>query len=262
MAYKVDENGNYKRTVRCSHCYEIGHNRSSCPQLKKSLQDTISEYKARLDKDVWDRPYDKVQAERRFEWASNQLHKMQSRGKNRKCGFCGQYGHTRRTCQERKDKTAEMLEKTLDVRRRMRDVLQDIGYAPGALVNVSVRDQRFPGGVLGVVTSISLKNIYHGNVYDGGQWAPSYKQNVKVKLLKTCKDWYGTEYDEVEANMPTEVFNIDNHEMHKSFLTTMRDRANHTTVVSPIDCDENSFNSSDFDDKLVSKWVLENIVDP
>ena len=155
-----------------------------------------------------------------------------------------------------------MLEKTLDIRRRMRDVLQDIGYAPGALVNVSVRDQRFPDGVLGVVSSISLKNIYHGNVYDGGQWAPSYKQNVKVKLLQTCKDWYGTEYDEVEANMPTEVFNIDNHEMHKSFLATMRDRANHTTVVSPIDCDENSFNSSDFDDKLVSKWVLENIVDP
>jgi len=262
MAYKVDENGNYKRTVRCSHCYEIGHNRSSCPQLKKSLQDTISEYKARLDKDVWDRPHDKVQAQRRFEWATNQLHKMQSRGKNRKCGFCGDYGHTRRTCQERKDKTAEMLKKTLDIRQRMRDVLQDIGYAPGALVNVSVRDQRFPEGVLGVIASVSLKDMYHANIYDGGQWAPSYKHNVRVKLLHSVRDYWGTEYDEVNALMPMEAFNLDNHEPHERFLSAMRDRDNYTTIVSPIDCDESAFDSNDFDDKLVSKWVIENIVDP
>ncbi len=262
MAYIQDTNGKYKRTVRCSHCYEIGHNRSSCPHLKKHLQDTISEYKARLDKNVWDRPYDKVQAERRFEWANNQLNKMQSRGKNRKCGFCGEHGHTRRTYQERKDKTAEMLETTLDVRRRVRDVLQDVGFAPGALVNVSVRDQRFPDGVLGVITSVCLKGVYHANVYDGGQWGPSYKHNVRVKLLQTCKDWYGTEFDEVNALMPMEAFNIDNHEPHERFIAQMKDRDNYTTVVSPVDCDENSFDSNDFDDKLVSKWVLENIVDP
>ena len=54
----------------------------------------------------------------------------------------------------------------------------------------------------------------------------------------------------------------DNHELHERFIAQMKDRDNYTTVVSPIDCDENSFNSRDFDDKLVSKWVLENIVDP
>jgi hypothetical protein len=262
MAYKVDENGKYKRTVRCSHCYEIGHNRSSCPQLRQSLRDSIAETKARMDKGEWKSNWEETQTRRRFEWATNQLHKMESRGKNRKCGFCGDHGHTRRTCQERKDKTAEMLKKTLDIRERMRDSLEDIGCAPGALVNVSVRDSRFPNGVLGVVTSISLKDIYHANVYDGGQWGPSYKQNVKVKLLHTVKDYWGSEYDEVKALMPSQVINIDNHEMHEGCIASMRDRENYISVVSPIDCDENSFDSNDFDNKLVSKWVLENIVDP
>jgi hypothetical protein len=31
MAYIRDENGNYKRTVRCSYCYDTGHSQRTCP---------------------------------------------------------------------------------------------------------------------------------------------------------------------------------------------------------------------------------------
>tara|TARA_B100000287_G_scaffold13730_1_gene13909 strand:+ start:31851 stop:32642 length:792 start_codon:yes stop_codon:yes gene_type:complete len=262
MAYMTDENGNYKRTVRCGYCYEKGHNKSSCPELRKHLRDTIASATAAVKRNVWESPWVERSTKRRLEEATKQLHKLEGKGKTRKCGFCGDFGHTRRTCQKRKDKTAEMLKQTLNIRERVRDVLQDIGCAPGALVNVSVRDDRFPDGVLGVITSVSLKEVYHANVYDGSQWAPSYKHNVRVKLLQTCKDWYGTEYDEVSALMPIEAFNIDNHELHERYIAAMKDKDNLTTVVSPIGCDESAFDSNDFDDKLVSKWVVENIVDP
>jgi len=262
MAYIQDKNGNYKRTVRCSHCYETGHNRSSCPHLKEELKGTISKYKTLLDNDVWGHPHEKVYAQRRFEWATNQLNKAQSKGKNRKCGFCSDYGHTRRTCQYRKDKTAEKLKQTLDTREKMRDALLDIGFGPSALVNVAVRDDRFPSGVLGVVKSIDFETTERAHVYDGGQWTPRHNHNVCVKLLQPIKDYWGSEHDEVKASMPVSVLNLDGHELHPRFVAAMRERENMLALVSPSECDESAFDSDDFDSELVSKWVLKNIVDP
>ena len=37
MAWKKNDDGKYVRTVRCSYCYELGHNRSTCPELKKYI---------------------------------------------------------------------------------------------------------------------------------------------------------------------------------------------------------------------------------
>ena len=56
MAYMTDENGNYKRTVRCGYCYEKGHNKSSCPEFRKHLREQIANSKAALAKDEWDYP--------------------------------------------------------------------------------------------------------------------------------------------------------------------------------------------------------------
>ena len=63
MAYTQDENGNYKRTVRCGYCYEIGHNKSSCPQKKQMHKDKIAEYEQQIAEDKftddWERDYAK-----------------------------------------------------------------------------------------------------------------------------------------------------------------------------------------------------------
>ncbi len=262
MAYMTDENGNYKRTVRCGYCYEKGHNKSSCPELRKHLRDTIANATAAIKKNVWEHSWLERDTKRRLEHATKQLHKLEGKGKTRKCGYCKKEGHTRRTCPSRKKDTAETLKKTLDVRERMRNVLLDIGYGPGALVNVSVRDDRFPTGLLGVVMSVDLGEVSTANVYDGGRWAPSYKHNVRVKLLQPVRDYWGSECEEVNALMPIEVFNIEGHEMHEGFIATMKDRDNATSIVSPVDCDKSAFNSAHFDDKKVSSWVLQNIVDP
>ena len=79
MAYKVDENGNYKRTVRCSHCYEKGHNRSSCPHLRERLRENIARDKAALAKDEWQYTWQKEDTKRRYEHSVKQLHKLESK---------------------------------------------------------------------------------------------------------------------------------------------------------------------------------------
>ena len=83
MAYKVDENGNYQRTVRCSHCYEVGHNKSSCPKRKQDLKDNIARYTKELEEDNFSEPWYKENTERYLANSKEQLAKMTQKGKKR-----------------------------------------------------------------------------------------------------------------------------------------------------------------------------------
>ena len=98
MSYRVDENGNYKRTVTCGHCYETGHNQSSCKHRKEKLTNAITTYERQIAEDNFDDDWDRRHASRWLENNKAQLEKMNNRGKNRKCSYCTEVGHTRRTC--------------------------------------------------------------------------------------------------------------------------------------------------------------------
>ena len=97
MAYMTDENGNYKRTVRCGHCYEKGHNKGSCPKRKQDLKTNIEAYSKQLAEDKFRNSYDRECIERYLRRSKEQLHKMETKDQNRKCGYCSEPGHTRRT---------------------------------------------------------------------------------------------------------------------------------------------------------------------
>ena len=104
MSYIVDKNGNYKRTVRCSHCYELGHNQSSCGKRKIDIAENVERYTEQLkDKNLDD--WRRSCIEGYLRGSNSQLEKIKNRGKNRKCGFCSSEGHTRRTCKDRKSET-------------------------------------------------------------------------------------------------------------------------------------------------------------
>jgi len=66
MSYRVDENGNYKRTVRCGYCYELGHNKGSCQAKKQNHLDYIATYEKEIADDNfvddWERDHSKAQA--------------------------------------------------------------------------------------------------------------------------------------------------------------------------------------------------------
>ena len=64
----------YNGTVRCSYCHATGHNRRTCPKLKKQIEENPDGYYARIDR-------------RKKAFATK-----------RRCGHCGETGHNKRTC--------------------------------------------------------------------------------------------------------------------------------------------------------------------
>ena len=66
----------YNGTVRCSFCHGTGHNRRSCPELKKYCEENPDS-----------------------NWAKFETHRKARKSK-RRCGHCGETGHNKRTCPE------------------------------------------------------------------------------------------------------------------------------------------------------------------
>ena len=65
----------WNNTVRCSYCYLTGHNRRSCKELKKHIQNHPDSYQAR---------HHKISMEHQ---------------PPRRCTYCSHAGHNRRTCE-------------------------------------------------------------------------------------------------------------------------------------------------------------------
>ena len=263
MAYMTDENGDWKRTVTCGHCYEKGHNKSSCKSLRKTLRDRIARDKAALEKDVWQYEWEKSSAQSRLENTSRQLHKMENRGKNRKCGYCSDVGHTRRTCQDRKDHVELHTDKTLRFRRELCDKFIEHGLGPGALVEIDIREwsNDAPGGfALGIVTSIDFSEIREQHKYDGSRWFSGSPRNINISLVKPVKSSWGDRLIEKVTDMPSvDLLNTDGHDIHSSY--NRRDRGL-KGIASPVVCGRDMMSHDSIDEKAVSKWLLENIVDP
>jgi len=97
-------------TVRCSHCYEKGHNKRSCPDIKRMAAEGSS-------------------------WAQHSLER--SKVKNRKCSYCHKVGHTKRTCDARKKVRVKFNEATRKYRRLVEEVFMLRGVGKGALVHRS-----------------------------------------------------------------------------------------------------------------------------
>ena len=69
--------GNYRSSPMCRHCYERGHTKNHCPQIKQAAADGE-------------------------QWAKDQIERQKQSVKNRKCSYCGEQGHNKRSCIHRK----------------------------------------------------------------------------------------------------------------------------------------------------------------
>ena len=133
MAYTQDENGNYKRTVRCGHCYEIGHNKSSCPQKKQMHKDKVAEYEKQLAEDNFIDDWERNYAKRVLSQHKTSLEKSANRGKHRKCSYCKDEGHTRRTCSFRKGDMNNWVDECIAAREKFVESMTATGFGIGAL---------------------------------------------------------------------------------------------------------------------------------
>jgi len=98
-------------TVRCSLCYEKGHNKRSCPELVKRAKE-----------------------EGEDSWAARELARNKAKGKVKRCSYCNLKGHNRATCEPLLAKAVEWRALNADFRRQAAEALLTAGYGTGAII--------------------------------------------------------------------------------------------------------------------------------
>ena len=98
-------------TVRCSHCYVSGHNKTSCPELKKKWEEDPNSYYGRQWQKILDR-----------------------KAKPKICSYCGESGHTRAGCVVAKKHKAQFQLDLVLWRKALAKWMNEIGLGTGAMV--------------------------------------------------------------------------------------------------------------------------------
>ncbi len=100
-------------SVRCSWCYKRGHNRRSCPDLKKYIRENPDSYYARKEQQSREKAKNKSP---------------------RKCSYCREVGHTKRTCSSLAKDRQYQADKSRKWRTKFLSIARAAGFAPGALL--------------------------------------------------------------------------------------------------------------------------------
>jgi hypothetical protein len=262
MAYMTDKNGNYKRTVRCSYCYQLGHNKSSCPKNKEQLKENVEYYKEELAKcerapDNWQRQ----SLERSLERCQKQLKKMENRGKNRKCGYCGLAGHTRRTCQKRKDDVQEMTTTTIDLRMGVAKKMAEAGLGPGSLIRT--RYYRSGETILSMVTKVRIEDVLAENKVSNSRYHRPVNSGLEIKYVVAQKNPWDESYNsDGFTDIPMQYLNID--DIPREKWVNERNYGDELfEIVSTVNIEPSDLlEAHHTDHSTVSKFVLNNCVDP
>ena len=142
----------YSGTVRCSYCYKQGHNRRKCPDLTASIGrlydgHILNAKDARAQGNEADAEWHEQRAEvKRQEYmkrtkidlatgekVSNKVAKA-ARMKKVTCGYCGERGHTRRTCEKMKSDKQVFIEQTRRTRLAALESAREIGIGLNSIV--------------------------------------------------------------------------------------------------------------------------------
>ena len=155
-------------TVRCSYCYQSGHNRRGCEKLTLDVKERYETQRARADevRAMTDEEYKGSPLGRRHACSREDLLRhyeayaedarktylkrtkidlatgqkvtnkaaKAARMKNVRCGYCGNYGHTRRTCQNLKNDYLIWRTRTIEVRQEWLKDLTARGIGVGTMI--------------------------------------------------------------------------------------------------------------------------------
>ncbi len=107
-------------TVTCGVCYKTGHNRRGCPTLKSRHEQALATKEE-------DRTYYDQRLIREFE-------NKERSNKSRKCTYCGEKGHNRRSCTILKVHMGHVKKQEVAFRTAFVEHLNELGLNVGSLV--------------------------------------------------------------------------------------------------------------------------------
>ena len=111
----------------CGYCGGTGHNRSTCPTEKEAVEKLRAK-----DPDNW----------RVYEYDRRHTRRKESRlraSQDRKCSYCGEQGHNRRSCSTLKQHKHYADIANAEARVGILDYLRKEGIGPGALMVIGER---------------------------------------------------------------------------------------------------------------------------
>lgn len=126
----------YKRSISCRYCNADGHSVQHCPQiptdgakaLQKLEQGHVLNYIENFALQRWQKNQDIAEARRERPHVQ----------RVKKCGYCKKEGHTRRTCDVMRNDEEFLRKANIEWRRFWAEAAILKGFAPGALVTVTI----------------------------------------------------------------------------------------------------------------------------
>ena len=105
----------WNNTVRCSYCFNTGHNRRSCKELKQYVETHPDSYIAHARN------------------TANRYRKINPR----KCSYCGIAGHNRRTCAQISKDHLLLCQKLARRRSKLLEKMKESGIGVGTLIGMT-----------------------------------------------------------------------------------------------------------------------------
>ncbi len=113
-------------TLTCSYCYEKGHTRRKCPEMKRRHD----QYQQHIDDGTTDQADWYLRSAHR-EWKEQQTTLDEN---NKVCAFCGRAGHRVGTCPDRMATVQQLKELDEWFVPLAQSVLTDMGYGVGTVI--------------------------------------------------------------------------------------------------------------------------------
>jgi hypothetical protein len=140
--------GNYSGTIRCGHCYERGHNRAGCPKLTEEiatrferLHKAVKEGRRAEDDYTFVRTRERLAKRTGVDPVTGESkRKRRATYGGRKCSYCGEPGHTRRTCPSMKADKESYRTLTAASRSVLIGRMREQGFGPGSLLTTVSKD--------------------------------------------------------------------------------------------------------------------------
>ena len=207
---KIFNKGSNRSTPRCSYCREDNHRIAACPYAETdwaSLQQGIIPLNSATPNQHWQKKpqgwsdwhKSAKRAVEKIEAARNRTPRRATTTRPRSCGFCGDTGHTRRTCGHMASFITKCERANANWKRLAYDYLvTERGIYVGSAIKAelySYRTTETKQPQIGLITSVNYDKLNVMTAYYGSYDKQGYVQPIEIRAIidgKTSKVTLGT----------------------------------------------------------------------